>query len=327
MNMVEKKIEYDYEVYYLKNKRYKNTKTIHRIGICTVMIPEVSEDEFPVAFEIEEFEDRNCLVRAFNGKLYKKRDASWTPVSKNYDAWRNYDEGDFENGVSVVVSDTKESCKKSIEEAWAFCVKLGNEVWEHSHRVVPFYVVQTFGLGGNHGGTCLSVNWTSQERMFKGDDGFAADDRDAAIRKGVSVAKRRGDTHYIDCMGDGAMIHVRMPELLPPKANLIRRVYSLRRDIVIDGYDDNDFREKLQWELKLHELTEADFSVKSEQMLEKLNDYAIDFVDGNSLKLKKFDCSAADRKDALEKLYDAYGHAFEHRIVNIVENGQLIFEG
>lgn len=74
---------------------------------------------------------------------------------------------------------------------------------------VPYYVIMTFGLGRNHGGTGLFVDY-----------GFHQMDYDAlhgkkAVANAIRIAERRGDTESVPRFKE--MIVVHMPELVKVK--------------------------------------------------------------------------------------------------------------
>lgn len=78
----------------------------------------------------------------------------------------------------------------------------------------PLYVVQTFGLGNNHGGTGLFVDYGRNPNISK-DWYFSALDGDKAVEFANHVAKERGDTNDIGRFRP--WIKVYMPELVKYK--------------------------------------------------------------------------------------------------------------
>lgn len=79
----------------------------------------------------------------------------------------------------------------------------------------PYYTINTFGLGGNHGGTALFVSYsTAPKRMIKESKGlaFGINDKEKAIETAIKIAMRRGDTNYIDII-KRPKIDVKIPEL------------------------------------------------------------------------------------------------------------------
>lgn len=259
------KVGFAYNVFYTQTKRCRIQKSFTEAGEMEVLLPNLSDEEFPVALEVGVQDEKTEEVRAYDGLLYRKTGGNWSPNVKLYGD-REISRGDFIDGVSVMCYDTRESAESEVRRRYESVVVYHGELWRHTDYVVPYYTVCTFGLGWNHGGTALMVDWTSQEKEFRGENnGFAADDRKNAIRKAVDVAKKRGDTESIDKMCLGDIIRVTMPELLPPRAKLVRRSYVLKKEIVLEGYDEKDFEEKLGWMLQMRDLEALDFAVKSEE--------------------------------------------------------------
>lgn len=82
----------------------------------------------------------------------------------------------------------------------------------------PRYVVQTFGLGHNHGGTSLFIAEYYNSNIGK-DRYFNAMQREEAIAYGKYVAMRRGDTRDVDRIGQREWIDVMMPEMVKVNPN------------------------------------------------------------------------------------------------------------
>ena len=79
----------------------------------------------------------------------------------------------------------------------------------------PYYIIYTFGLGGNHGGTALLVSYsTAPKRMIKQNKGwaFSINDTEKAISTAIEIASDRGDTNYIEFIKK-SKIDIKIPEL------------------------------------------------------------------------------------------------------------------
>lgn len=77
----------------------------------------------------------------------------------------------------------------------------------------PRYVVNTFGLGHNHGSTNMFIEYGYNPNISK-DCYFNALQREEAIAFGKHVAEERGDTESIDRIGKNIDIKVFMPEMV-----------------------------------------------------------------------------------------------------------------
>lgn len=78
----------------------------------------------------------------------------------------------------------------------------------------PRYCIYTFGLGHNHGGTSLSVDYHYNINIGK-ERYFSALDGEKAVEEANRIAARRGDTNYVGKFV--ARITVHMPELVKIK--------------------------------------------------------------------------------------------------------------
>lgn len=79
----------------------------------------------------------------------------------------------------------------------------------------PYYIIYTFGLGGNHGGTALLVSYsTAPKRMIRQNKGwaFGINDTEKAMTTAIQIASDRGDTNYIEFIKK-PKIDIKIPEL------------------------------------------------------------------------------------------------------------------
>lgn len=97
-----------------------------------------------------------------------------------------------------------------IEAALSKVVLLGDEVWQVCGE--PRYQVNTFGLGGNHGGTALFVVMHYNSNISR-DYYFRADRYAEAVAWAERVAQERGDTKSIPITPNSTSpIEVLLPE-------------------------------------------------------------------------------------------------------------------
>lgn len=75
----------------------------------------------------------------------------------------------------------------------------------------PRYVINTYGLGHNHGGTGFSVDNHYNSNISK-ERYFTALERSSAIEYGKGIALGRGDTESVDRIGTSCNITVLIPE-------------------------------------------------------------------------------------------------------------------
>ena len=211
-------------------------------------IKEPSEAEFPVAFIVKEYgsvynpekNDTDFIlhdipVRTCNGKLYKPyvdpsghytgRPYTLTDLCAHISGHYAYDQYiykgkdyiPFDEKTSKVVSDTRADQVEDIKTRASEFLYFGNAIWEECNE--PRYCIYTFGLGHNHGGTSLSIDWYYNDNISH-ERYFSALQREEAIRYAKETALGRGDTDYVERIGKDENIQVLMPEMIkvnPPQ--------------------------------------------------------------------------------------------------------------
>lgn len=214
---------------FLPNRRCRKIRHRYTDREIEVEIAEPDKKEFPTAFIVHKY-DGDITLRAYDGKLWKAvRNSDWRAVNDFEDDWtdirkvayflsrsRNYsdDSSQFTEN-SIIVEDNLDAVTKQVKEKAKEYIVYNNKLWKPHGE--PRYVVMTFGLGHNHGGTALMLDYRynsniSHERYFN------ALQRDEAIQSAKDVAKRRGDTESIDHIGKSYNIQVideRMVRCLP----------------------------------------------------------------------------------------------------------------
>jgi len=178
-------------------------------GEIKVSIPSVSSQEAPVAFRLTDYshtEKGKTEIRWYDGRL-----------------WKRCTKGDFESrgGNDSITPDqlrlnpslpygharSRELCtKKYRKEAERYLVIEG-ELWQQTGE--PRYVINTFGLGHNHGGTGLFVEEWYNENISR-ERYFSALDGERAVAEANRIAERRGDINDVGRFEQ--MIEVLIPE-------------------------------------------------------------------------------------------------------------------
>lgn len=185
-------------------------------GEIKVGVPSVSSSEAPVAFRLSDYShesEGNTELRWYQGKL-------WRRMTQN-DGRSGGDQSDVkaEELASKIwpnlphgYSKSRNLCQKKYREAAKDYLIIDGSVWRRSGE--PRYVVVTFGLGHNHGGTGLFVQEYYNSNIAN-TNYFSALDGDAAVAYANKVAERRGDT-------DDVGKFEKMIEVLIPEAVTIR---------------------------------------------------------------------------------------------------------
>lgn len=181
----------------------------------SVHIREISKDSAPIAFLVKEFDRQVREVRLFNGRLYKQyQDRQKRHEARNvreYESnllWKNqraeqvqwqsllvFNSGNFCRGRKPywdygTLQANVESSRKAAKEY----IIVDGYVYQRTGE--PYYHIECFGLGHNHGGTGLFVKWSDYSR--KAVFGYSPLDKGAAIRAAVEIATNRGDTDDIE---------------------------------------------------------------------------------------------------------------------------------
>lgn len=182
-------------------------------GEIKVGIPSVTGQEAPVAFRLGDYYhvgNKQTEIRWYGGKLweqYTDYDRSGSEAVRVTDFDPDYLQHLLHPGLSWGHERTRQLCiKKYREEAKRYLI-IDGHIWQQCGE--PRYVINTFGLGHNHGGTSLSVDDCyntniSRERYFSALDG------DRAVSEANRIAERRGDTNNVGKFKK--MIEVLIPE-------------------------------------------------------------------------------------------------------------------
>lgn len=190
----------------------------------TIKVPirTITSDEAPIAFKLSDYshvEDHQTVVRCFRGKLYKQMMKHNTVVCYDDERYKVVKMEDFEHyfdGRAYLTYDHKERnrdyCIKKYKELAKQYLIIDNLCWMECGE--PRYVVVTFGLGHNHGGTGLFVD-TYYNPNISNKNYFSALNGKAAVEYANQVAARRGDTEDVGKFEE--MIEVLMPECVKIK--------------------------------------------------------------------------------------------------------------
>ena len=212
---------------YLPTPRCRTFRQREAEGQWLVTVKEVTPAQFPIAcivhdgwdFHIAPYEDGTYPekvydVRILGDQMYKR---------PSYRQFVAHGEGNvtceqlkthINHCMSRIYScyngktDFESRCQEAQAMADEYLIMNG-EVWEKCGE--PRYVIQTFGLGHNHGGTAGFIEHFYNGNIGK-DNYFNAKCRESAVAYGQKVARRRGDTESVNRILTGHMIDVLMPE-------------------------------------------------------------------------------------------------------------------
>lgn len=250
-------ITFDYWQYYLPTKKHKKEQRRIMTTCRDIEVRELSEKDFPVAIKVTDFDifkhnwedeteskydtieyrwDGTSLYkepRYESGKekselCYKDAEALRRSISNHAGIIYDYQarvpsDKEYDSEKSVILGDEADICEKKMQEFADEFIICGGKIWQKCGQ--PYYKVQTFGLGHNHGGTGFFIDWTYGDREID-KDCFLATQRDLALEDFRKTAEGRGDTDSIKNNDSNK----RNIEILIPEA------YTLKRDIESSEY-------------------------------------------------------------------------------------------
>lgn len=198
MNLIQKKVNFEFKEEYLPTPRCRKQRERFVKTEDNVTIRSISSEEAPVAFILKDWTHRHDLretpvIRKYNNCLYQKMTQAYlycrgkrTPVkatSKHFAIEQNY----------CANKSRKEELNLLQKQADNYIV-IDGYLWHECGE--PRYVVMTFGLGHNHGGTALMVTNAYNSNICK-DRYFNALQGKEAIAEAKRIAKARGDTESL----------------------------------------------------------------------------------------------------------------------------------
>ena len=244
-------VNYYYKQKFLPTKRHKKVREREIGDVTSVSITELTTDEFPVAFIVhdmksvqddmtsyEDYRSEKCDFRMFAEEIRTYRGNLYAPIrithgvaistafeDKSYiihnleglarKNWYNANEKDFSEN-SIVIEDNKKAICQMLRKSAKQYIYCDGKFWKICGE--PRYVINTFGLGHNHGGTGFFIEY-SYNPNISSKNYFNALQRDEAIAYGKSVAIGRGDTESVDGIGVDDNIEVVMPEMVKVNPN------------------------------------------------------------------------------------------------------------
>ena len=219
---IDTKIRYQEE--YLPTKRHRIPRIREVEEDIMVELREVSRKDAPVAMVVTDYRSyldengkdhfglRDVSFYAVGGRLYSEKRDMWGALDKGPLLMKDFVREVERHGNCLYgwVGKSKEEVLQSLHKFIDSHVLIDGVIYREAGE--PRYVVQTFGLGHNHGSTGLFVDMGYNPNISK-DSYFSALQRDEAIAYANEVATRRGDT---DSLGrfDTKNIKVYMPEMV-----------------------------------------------------------------------------------------------------------------
>lgn len=250
------KVKIWYKEFYLPTKRHRKERVRVLSKDVNIELKNPAEEEFPVAFIVSDYDIRfnggnesECGLweteyRLYNGELYcPKRSSDFICRA---DGWAEekhiahiignikpfyYNLKDEFTEKSIIIRNTFEEELEFAKRRSENYVWFDGKIWSITGE--PMYVINTFGLGFNHGGTSIFVDNFYNDNIAARNY-FNANDREKAIRYGVETALGRGDDQSVDSIRNTEKnIKVLIPE-------------EVRRIPLKDHGDGNEFMNDLE---------------------------------------------------------------------------------
>ena len=237
------KVDFTYEEKYLRTSRCRKPLARTREGIYELAIKELAKAECPIAAVVHDmksvYEGATTTAdfegngeykmfaepyRVHNGKFYKFCRASYgaaistaqtelkyviADIKSDLYRYSLYEKENLFSDKSVYISDNLSEIVDNMQARANKYISLDGELWKECGE--PRYVVNTFGLGHNHGGTAMFIEEFYNSNISN-KNYFNAVDRDKAITYAKETAIARGDTDSVKCIGKMENIEVLIPE-------------------------------------------------------------------------------------------------------------------
>ena len=237
------KVDFTYEEKYLRTSRCRKPLARTREGIYELAIKELAKAECPIAAVVHDmksvYEGATTTAdfegngeykmfaepyRVHNGKFYKFCRASYgaaistaqtelkyviADIKSDLYRYSLYEKENLFSDKSVYISDNLYEIVDNMQARANKYISLDGELWKECGE--PRYVVNTFGLGHNHGGTAMFIEEFYNSNISS-KNYFNAVDRDKAITYAKETAIARGDTDSVKRIGKMENIEVLIPE-------------------------------------------------------------------------------------------------------------------
>ena len=237
------KVDFTYEEKYLRTSRCRKPLARTREGIYELAIKELAKAECPIAAVVHDMKsvyegatttadfegngEYKMLAepyRVHNGKFYKFCRASYgaaistaqmelkyviADIKSDLYRYSLYEKENLFSDKSVYISDNLSEIVDNMQARANKYISLDGELWKECGE--PRYVVNTFGLGHNLGGTAMFIEEFYNSNISS-KNYFNAVDRNKAITYAKETAIARGDTDSVKRIGKMENIEVLIPE-------------------------------------------------------------------------------------------------------------------
>ena len=165
------------EIRKFKNKYYKPIRYSYGAAVSTLFLK-------PKDFWDVYKHDANCIAKAVSNNLVVDNHST---KLDSYISWKH-----------ITLSDNHKEVIKAVKNWFKQFIYFDGKIWVETDP--PCYTYNTFGLGHNHGGTAIFIEYTNINKIHGSQRKFYAkpEDREKFIQKVLKVAQDRGDTKDFD---------------------------------------------------------------------------------------------------------------------------------
>lgn len=191
--------------------RCRKERFVEKENKLTINIKEVTPEDVKEIFIVKSYDYEPRKIIRYKGmnyiQLQDRRTNYREEIRSDNPLWVNQTVGSMKStwlewllGIRFEYNTPFKSQAKKIRERASKILIVGNDLYRRCTE--PYYTFITFGLGRNHGGTFLNLNFTDSKQ--KKVEGFPATDRQGAIKATLKIAENRGDTEYFDLIRDAS---------------------------------------------------------------------------------------------------------------------------
>uniref|UniRef100_A0A6M3LNF4 Uncharacterized protein n=1 Tax=viral metagenome TaxID=1070528 RepID=A0A6M3LNF4_9ZZZZ len=171
-------------------KRCRKPRRVEFVTTLNVEIKEVSHCHAPIAIrEHDNLREKSPLIyRWFDGRLWTNISTCWNSKEKYgkvVDCFKYFHHDSYKRQKEVIAQLNK--CANEM-------IFIDNQIFQVAGE--PRYVVMTFGLGCNHGGTSLAVDHSYNSNISH-KSYYRIDQKEAAMLEAERIAINRGDNDSV----------------------------------------------------------------------------------------------------------------------------------
>ena len=201
----------------LPTPRHRIPQPVETETTVEATVPQVTGEDAPVSMVVPDFAGERTL-RLWNGKLLASAlDHHGNEVPATPEKLEALIRSRLQYSRN---SHTAVEVQREVDEALAGYVAVDGHLWTEAPE--PVYVVRTYGMGHNHGGTGIVILPLHPNTDLA--EVYYADEFELALAEAQRVARERGDTDSLAHLAETDQIQVHNPAALTPAIERVVRV-------------------------------------------------------------------------------------------------------